>query len=222
MKILLVEDDHTISGAIRDGLRQEKFAVDIEENGEDAYHSALASAYDLIVLDVLLPGMNGIELAHALRDKNVQIPILMLSAKNQIVDKITGLNTGADDYMAKPFSFEELLARIKALLRRPSATIGCVLRVDTLTLDTVTNEVTREGQKIPLSAKEFSLLEYLMRNKQQVVSKNNLLNHVWDFDADVLPHTVEVNVANLRLKVDKPFKRPLIHTVRGFGYAIKE
>lgn len=222
MKILLVEDDQTISAAIRDGLRQEMFAVDAVYDGEEAYRAILADVYDLIILDVLLPGMDGVELAHALRHKKVQTPILMLSAKGEVTDKIIGLNMGADDYMTKPFSFEELLARIKALLRRPQESTGYVLRVGDLALDTVTNEVSRGDVMIRLSAKEYSLLEYLMRNQQRIISKNNLLNHVWDFDADVLPHTVEVNVANLRSKVDKPFGKQLIHTVRGFGYTIKE
>jgi DNA-binding response OmpR family regulator len=221
MKILLVEDDQTISAAVRDGLKQEMFAVDVAYDGEEAYYTALASNYDLIILDVLLPGMDGIELAQALRHKKVQTPILMLSAKGETTDRIVGLNVGADDYMTKPFSFEELLARTKALLRRPQESMGHVLRVADLALDTVTNEVTRGGSTIRLSAKEYSLLEYLMRNNQRTISKNNLLNHVWDFDADVLPHTVEVNVANLRSKVDKPFSRQLIHTIRGFGYTIK-
>jgi DNA-binding response OmpR family regulator len=137
------------------------------------------------------------------------------------MDKITGLNIGADDYLAKPFSFEELLARVKALLRRPSTAVGKVLQVGPLKLDTVTNVVERDGQSILLSAKEYAILEYLMRNEGLVMSKNNLLNHVWDFDANVLPHTVEVNVANLRTKVDKPFARPLIRTIRGFGYRIQ-
>lgn len=222
MKILLVEDDHTISAAICDGLRQEKFAVDVEYDGEAAYHAVLGSSYDLIILDVMLPSMDGIELAQAIRTQNIPVPILMLSAKGQITDKITGLNTGADDYMTKPFSFEELLARIKALLRRPPSTIGHIMQADNLVLNTVTTTVTRGNQAIQLSAKEYSLLEYLLRNKQLIVSKQNLLNHVWDFDADVLGHTVEVTVANLRAKIDRPFDRPLIHTVRGFGYTIKE
>ncbi|HSW91066.1 MAG TPA: response regulator transcription factor [Candidatus Saccharimonadales bacterium] len=222
MKILVIEDDRTISAAICDGLRQEKFAVDAVYDGEEAHAAVLGDSYDLLVLDVMLPGMDGVTLAQTLRGQKIHIPILMLSARDQVIDKIAGLNIGADDYVTKPFSFEELLARIRALLRRPRASIGDVLQVEGLTCNTVTNVVTREGQNIQLSAKEYALLEYLMRNKQQIVSKNNLLNHVWDFDADVLPHTVEVNVANLRTKVDKPFARPLIHTVRGFGYTIKE
>jgi DNA-binding response OmpR family regulator len=222
MKILVIEDDRTISAAVCDGLRQEKFAVDAVYDGEEAYAAVVGDNYDLLVLDVMLPGMDGVTLAQTLRAQKIHVPILMLSARDRIVDKITGLNTGADDYVTKPFSFEELLARIRALLRRPQETIGDVLRVADLTCNTVTTVVMRDGQDIQLSAKEYALLEYLMRNKQQIVSKNNLLNHVWDFDADVLPHTVEVNVANLRTKVDKPFAKPLIHTIRGFGYTIKE
>jgi DNA-binding response OmpR family regulator len=222
MKILVIEDDRTISAAVCDGLRQEKFAVDAVYDGEEAYAAVVGDNYDLLVLDVMLPGMDGVTLAQTLRAQRIHVPILMLSARDRIVDKITGLNTGADDYVTKPFSFEELLARIRALLRRPQETIGDVLRVADLTCNTVTTIVMRDGQDIQLSAKEYALLEYLMRNKQQIVSKNNLLNHVWDFDADVLPHTVEVNVANLRTKVDKPFAKPLIHTIRGFGYTIKE
>ena len=222
MKILLVEDDEAIASALRDGLTQEKFAVDVEDNGQAAYHTILADTYDLIILDILLPDMDGIEIAQAVRNEQINTPILMLSAKGQLVDKITGLNTGADDYMTKPFSFEELLARVKALLRRPPETTGLILNVGTLSLNTVTSIVMREGKNIQLSAKEYCLLEHLMRNKQQIVSKNNLLNHVWNFDADVLPHTVEVNVANLRAKVDKPFSQQLIHTVRGFGYTIRD
>lgn len=222
MKILLVEDDRTISAAVSDGLRQEAYAVDCVYDGEEAYHAIVADDYDLVILDVLLPGMSGFEIAHAVRAKKRHMPILILSAKGQTTDKITGLDTGADDYMTKPFSFEELLARVRALLRRPVETVGSVLSAGGLTLDTTTAEVMREGVPIMLSAKEYALLEYLLRNKQRIVSKNNLLNHVWDFDADVLPHTVEVNVANLRAKVDKPFALPLIHTVRGFGYTVKE
>ena len=222
MKILLVEDDRTIAAAIRDGLRQENFAVDVEHDGEAGYCTASATLYDLIILDVMLPVMDGLAVAKALRQDTVHTPILMLSAKNQIPDKIVGLENGADDYMGKPFSFQELLARVKALLRRPLAHTGNILQVDTLTLNVVTSEVKRDGKVLQLSAKEFALLEYLMRNKLQVVSKNNLLHHVWDFDADVLPHTVEVSIANLRAKVDKPFGRQLIHTVRGFGYTVKD
>jgi DNA-binding response OmpR family regulator len=221
MKVLIVEDDRTISAALCDGLRQEMFAVDVEYDGEDGYAAALGGSYDLLILDIMLPGMDGIELAQALRTQQIHIPILMLSAKDQAIDKVTALNIGADDYVTKPFSFEELLARVKALLRRPQTAIGQQLHSGTLVLDTITNIVTREGQEIKLSAKEYAVLEYLLRNKHQVISKHNLLNHVWDFDADVLAHTVEVTVANLRTKVDKQFNEPLIQTVRGFGYTIK-
>jgi DNA-binding response OmpR family regulator len=149
------------------------------------------------------------------------MPIIMLTAKDQSRDIVRGLNTGADDYLAKPFSFEVLLARIRALLRRPHDKLREVLSVDDLTLDTVNHETKRDGKVISLSVKEFALLEYLLRNKGKTLSKNNIMSHVWDFDADILPNTVEVFIAYLRAKIDKPFKRdPLIHTVRGFGYKI--
>lgn len=222
MKVLIVEDDRVISAALSDGLRQEMFAVDVEYDGEDGYAAMLGGDYDLLILDIMLPGMNGIEVARALRAQQVHVPILMLSAKDQPIDKVTALNIGADDYVTKPFSFEELLARVKALLRRPRVATGQQLCSGSLILDTITNVVMREGQQIKLSAKEYAVLEYLLRNKHQVISKHNLLNHVWDFDTDVLAHTVEVTLANLRTKVDKPFAKPLIQTVRGFGYTIKE
>lgn len=219
MRVLIVEDDHTIAQAIKEGLEQESFAVDVAYDGEEGYASAAYESYDLIVLDIMLPGMDGIEVAKRLREKNVHSRILMLTARDSVPDKVRGLNTGADDYMSKPFSFEELLARIRALLRRPHEKIGEVLTAADLTLDTVNKEVRRSGKLINLSSKEYALLEYLLRNKGTVLSKNNIMNHVWDFDADILPNTVEVFVNYLRTKVDKPFKGPaIIKTVRGFGY----
>lgn len=221
MRILIVEDDHTIAQAIKEGLEQESYAVDVEYDGDDGFAAASTSDYDLLVLDVMLPGMSGLEIAKKLRDEKIHVRILMLTAKDQVPDRVRGLNTGADDYMVKPFSFEELLARIRALLRRPEEKLGEVLEAGDLTLDTIAKEVKREGKPIPLSSKEFALLEYMLRNKGRVLSKNNLINHVWDFDADVLPNTVEVFMNYLRSKVDKPFKGPaLIQTVRGFGYKV--
>jgi len=167
--------------------------------------------------------MTGFEICKRLRAEKNHTPILLLTAKDQSRDIVLGLNSGADDYLAKPFSFEVLLARIHALLRRPAATINDTLEVGDLTLNVTTKDVQRSGQKISLSTKEFALLEYLMRNKNQVLSKNNIISHVWNFDADVLPNTVEVFIAYLRNKVDKPFKdQPsIIETVRGFGYKVQ-
>jgi DNA-binding response OmpR family regulator len=223
MRLLVVEDDQMLARTIKEGLEQEAFAVDIVHNGEEGYLTASNDDYDLVILDVLLPGMDGVAVARKLRDASVRTRILMLSAKDQTADKIHGLNTGADDYMVKPFSFEELLARVRALLRRPEEGTGELLQARDLTLNTVTRTATRASQPIILSLKEFALLEYLLRNKNTVLSKNSILTHVWDFDADVLPHNVEAFIALLRAKIDKPFNGPeLIQMVRGFGYVIKD
>jgi DNA-binding response OmpR family regulator len=221
MRILLVEDEHRIAQAVKQGLEQESYAVDVCYDGEEGYNSASTESYDAILLDVMLPTMDGFEICRRLREDTIHTPILMLTAKDQARDVVQGLNTGADDYLAKPFSFEVLLARVKALLRRPQNTLGATLDAADLSLDTLSKAVTRGDQEIHLSTKEFALLEYLLRNKNQVLSKNNIISHVWDFDADILPNTVEVFIAYLRAKIDKPFKGPeLLVTVRGFGYKI--
>lgn len=221
MRLLVVEDEHRIARAIKEGLEQEHYAVDVEFDGESGYGAASAENYDLIILDVMMPGMNGYEVCQKLRADGNHTPIIMLTAKDQAADIVKGLDTGADDYLAKPFSFEVLLARIRALLRRPQQSLGESLEVGDLTLNTVTKQVTRRGKPIQLSSKEYALLEYLMRNQGRILSKNNIISHVWDFDADILPNTVEVFMNYLRSKVDKPFKQPLLHTVRGFGYKIE-
>lgn len=221
MRILVVEDEHRIARAIKEGLEQESYAVDVEFDGESGYGAASAEAYDLIILDVMMPGMDGYEVCKRLRADNNHTPIIMLTAKDQSKDVVRGLDTGADDYLAKPFAFEVLLARVRALLRRPAQALGETLQVGDLVLDTITKRVTRADKPIHLSSKEYALLEYLMRNQGRILSKNNIISHVWDFDADILPNTVEVFMAYLRNKVDKPFKQPLLHTVRGFGYKIE-
>lgn len=221
MRILVVEDEHKIAQAVKDGLEQESYAVDVAYDGESGLNTALNDEYDLIILDVMLPKLSGLEVCKKLRDSSNHTPILMLTAKDQNRDIVQGLNTGADDYLAKPFSFEVLLARSKALLRRPHDTLREVLSSADLTLDTTSKEVKRAGQVIALSAKEYALLEYLLRNEHKVLSKNNIMTHVWDFDADILPNTVEVFIAYLRAKIDRPFDGPkLIQTVRGFGYKL--
>ena len=218
MRILVIEDEHKIAGAIKKGLEQEKYAVDVEYDADSGYGAALNEPYD-----VMLPGsMEGMDIVRKLREKKIHAPVLFLTAKDQIRDRVAGLNAGADDYLIKPFSFEELLARVRALLRRPSETKSNVLRVGDLTLDTTNYNVSRAGKAIILSSKEFALLEYLMRSSGQVHSKDNIIAHVWNFDADILPNTVEVYIGYLRNKIDKPFKgRPLLHTLRGFGYKIE-
>jgi DNA-binding response OmpR family regulator len=224
MRILIVEDEHKIAGAIRRGLQQENYAVDVEYDGDSGLGAALNEPYDLVILDRMLPGsIEGLEICKQMRDAGIHTPVLILSAKDQIRDRVTGLDAGADDYLVKPFSFEELLARVRALLRRPHDTKGSVLKVTDLSLDTVNYQVKRAGKIIPLSSKEYALLEYLMRNQGRVLSKDTIIAHVWDFDADILPNTVEVYIGYLRNKVDTPFKEPgLIHTQRGFGYRIGE
>ncbi len=222
MRILVVEDEHKIAAAIKKGLEQEKYAVDVAYTGTDGYDMASAEEYDGVLLDVMLPGMDGITIAKKLRHANIHTPILMLTAKGQTEDKVAGLDNGADDYLTKPFSFEELLARIRALTRRPKSSLGTMLTVGPLTLDTRSYEVKRSGVTIPLSSKEFSLLEYLMRHPNTVLSRDQIIAHVWDYDADILPNTIEVYIKNLRNKIDAsyPESEHLIRTVRGFGYKI--
>lgn len=224
MRILVVEDEHKIAASIKKGLAQERYAVDVAYDGLEGFDLACVESYDLVILDLMLPGMDGITFCRRLRDQKNHVPILMLTAKSQIQDRIDGLNSGADDYLTKPFSFEELTARVRALLRRPHQAIFAVLRVGNLTLDPIDYKVLRDNVPILLSAKEFTLLEYLMRHAGRVVSKDTISAHVWDYDADILPNTVEVHIKNLRSKIDSPFKGfpPLIHTIRGFGYMLRE
>jgi len=222
MKILIVEDEHKIANLIKQGLEQELFVVDVAYDGVSGFDLASEEQYDLIILDRLLPGMDGMTICKNLRKQENHTPILMLTAKSQLEDKVEGLNSGADDYLTKPFAFEELLARIKALGRRPKKSVGNLLEVGDLTLDTNSYEVKRGNVLISVSAKEFSLLEYLMKHKDKILTKEQIISHVWSYDSDILPNTVEVFIGYLRNKIDRPFKnnKDLIHTVRGFGYKI--
>lgn len=222
MRILVVEDEHKIGNSIKKGLEQETFAADVTYDGNSGYDLASSEEYDLIILDILLPGMDGLAICKKLREQSIHTPILLLTAKGQLTDKVEGLNAGADDYLTKPFAFEELLARVRALTRRPKDSLGSVLSFEDLSLDTLKYEVRRDSQLINLSGKEFALLEYLLRHKNQILTKVQIINHVWDYDADVLPNTVEVYIGYLRNKIDKPFsiKKALIQTVRGFGYKL--
>lgn len=224
MRILVVDDEHKIANAIKRGLEQETYSVDVSYSGLDAYDLAATEEYDLIILDLMLPEMDGFEICEKLRAKKIHTPILMLTARSDLDDKVRGLNTGADDYLTKPFAFEELLARVKALLRRPQAAINNELACDDLVLNTNTFEVKRGGEEINLSRKEFSLLEYLLRNKDKTLSKDQISSHVWDYDSDILPNTVEQTIRYLRNKIDNPFpkKKQLIQTIRGFGYKISD
>ena len=222
MRILVVEDEHKIANSVKRGLEQESYAVDVAYTGSNGYDLASVEEYDLIILDRLLPEMDGIEIAKKLREQKIHTPILMLTAKGQVTDRVEGLDAGADDYLVKPFAFEELLARIRALTRRPKDSLGMILTVSDLMLNSANYEVKRGTKPIQLSSKEYALLEYLMRHPDQTLTKDQIISHVWNYDADVLPNTVEVYIGYLRNKIDKPFKnRPaLIQTVRGFGYKI--
>ncbi|MGB4762068.1 MAG: response regulator transcription factor [Candidatus Saccharimonas sp.] len=222
MNILLVEDERKIAHAIKQGFHQETYVCEIYHDGESGLAAALGSEYDVIILDRMLPGLDGLEVCNKIREAGVQTPIIMLTAKGQIRDRVAGLDAGADDYLVKPFAFVELLARVRALLRRPHDVITNTLQVADLTLDTLTFDVKRNGTPIRLSQTEFSLLEYLMRNPGRILSKDAIITHVWDFDADILPNTVEAYIAYLRNKIDKPFpdQPRLIQTLRGFGYKI--
>jgi DNA-binding response OmpR family regulator len=222
MRILIVEDEIKLANALKRGLELQNYAVDTVYDGETGYDLASTERYDLIILDVMLPKMDGIKICTQLRQNKIDSPILMLTAKGQISDKTTGLDAGADDYLVKPFSFEELFSRIRALVRRANKNSDPQLQVKDLVLDPGTFKVKRANQLIELSAKEFSVLEYLMRNKNKVVTKEQIVNHAWNYDTDVLPSTVEVHIKNIRDKIEKPFGTPLIYTVRGFGYEISD
>lgn len=216
MKVLVIEDEHKIANSIKKGLEQEAMVVDVAYSGTDGYDLASEGNYDVLILDLMLPDMDGVTICKKLRAENVHTPILMLTAKGQLEDKVGGLNSGADDYLVKPFAFTELLARIKALGRRPKNGTGTTLKVEDLTLDTISYEVKRGENSIKLSKQEFSLLEYLMRHPNKILSKEQIINSVWDYEADILPNTVEVYIGYLRNKIGKD----LIYTMRGFGYKL--
>ena len=221
MKILLVEDEPHLSAALAKGLKQEKYTVETTDNGLTALSLAGNNEYDLIIVDRMIPGLDGLSLTREIRAKQIKTPIIILTAKGQVRDKVDGLNAGADDYMTKPFSFEELLARLRALSRRPSENTGEVLTVGDLTLNLATYVCERRGRTITLTATELKLLEYMMRNQSRVLTKDQIVDHVWDYDADILPNTVEAYVSYLRKKVDGKFKVKLIKTMRGFGYKME-
>jgi DNA-binding response OmpR family regulator len=222
MRILIVEDEHKIANSIRQGLSQESYAVDVVYDGDKGYDFASTEDYDLVILDRMLPGMDGLAICQKLRAQQIHTPILMLTARGQLEEKVSGLDTGADDYMTKPFAFAELLARVRALARRPKVSTGSVLEVNDLRLDPIQFAVTRGKSVITLSNKEYALLHYLMQHKDKIITKEQIINHVWNYDADVLPNSVEVYIKHLRDKIDKPFPElpHLLHTVRGFGYRI--
>jgi len=222
MRVLIVEDEHKIARALAKALEQETYAVDVAYDGDEGYAMATTEPYDVAIIDRMIPGeYDGIGIVTAMRDKKIHTPVLFLSALDSIKERTIGLDAGADDYLVKPFALEELLARVRALLRRPSEQQSDTLTAGDLSLDTVTYTVTRANTPIQLTSKEYALLEYLLRNQGRPLSKDVIISHVWDYDADVLPNTVEVYIKYLRNKIDAPFKKPLIHTVRGFGYKLE-
>lgn len=225
MKVLVVEDEHRIANTLQKGLQQEKHVVDVAYDGQAGLDLALSEDYDVLILDVMLPKMSGLELCKELRRQHIHTPTLLLTARSQIQDRVAGLDQGADDYLTKPFSFEELLARVRALgRRRPQTFTEEVLKAGDVTLNTTTYAVTRANQELHLSSQEFKLLEYLLRHPNQIISKQQIISHVWDYDSNVLPNTVEVYVRNLRQKLESPFPHlpTVIETVRGFGYKLKK
>ncbi len=218
MRILLVEDDRKAATLLTRGLQEEGFVVDVASTGEDGEEKATVNEYDLLVLDWLLPGKDGLAVCRALRDSGNSIPILMLTARDAVTDRVSGLRTGADDYLTKPFAFDELLARIRALLRRSRVAQPTVLRVADLALDPATRRVTRGHAAITLTPKEYAILEVLMRAAGEVVTRTRLAERVWDEAAEVLDNLVDAHVSHLRRKIDRGTIVPLLHTVRGIGY----
>lgn len=221
MRLLVVEDEKKVAGFIKRGLQEEGYAVDVASDGKTGLAMALDGVHDLILLDIHLPGMNGILVLQELRHRQVDTPVLLLTVRATIEDKVIGLDAGADDYLTKPFSFQELLARVRALLRRRSETKSAVLQVADLTLDPLQRLVHRGTEKIDLTSKEFALLDYLMRNTGRVVTRTMIAEHVWDYDFDSMTNVIDVYVNYLRKKIDAGREIKLIHTVRGVGYTLK-
>ena len=220
MRILLVEDERRIADFISRGLSEQGYGVDVSGDGEEALQWVDVAAFDVIILDVMLPISDGIEVCRTLRLRGVRTPIIMLTARDTIEDRVRGLDSGADDYLVKPFAFAELLARVRALTRREPTAMGTILTLGDLTLDTTTRQVSRDERRIELTTKEFVLLEYLMRHPNQVLTRTMIAEHVWNYDFDNDSNVIDVHVRNLRRKIDDPFDTKLIGTIRGAGYRI--
>jgi heavy metal response regulator len=222
MRLLVVEDNPDMGPFLEQGLREHGFAVDLVADGGRGLDYASTGVYDLLILDRMLPGRDGLDILRALRARGVHTPAIFLTARGEVTDRVEGLDAGADDYLVKPFSFAELLARIRVVLRRGPEAQPPVLRVGDLVLDPAARAVERGGERIDLSAKQFTLLHYLMRHAGQVVSRTMIQEHVWNFEYDGLTNVVDVHINRLRNKVDRGFDRPLIHTLRGVGYVLRE
>lgn len=223
MRLLLIEDDQKIASFVIKGFKAEGFAVDHADDGVRGLDLGLTEPYDVIIVDVMLPKLDGLSVIENLRKQKISVPIIVLSAKDSVEDRVKGLQLGSDDYLSKPFAFAELLARVQALMRRGgSQTETTVLSVGDLTLNLINREVTRSGQKIDLQPLEYSLLAYLMRNREKVVSKTMIMEHVWDYHFDPQTNVVEARICRLRDKIDKGFGSKMIHTVRGVGYVLRQ
>lgn len=222
MRILVIEDEEKIAGFIKRGLKEEGYSAVTAANGEEGYALAATDNYDLIILDLMIPKMDGLSLCRRLRSENITTPILMLTAKYAVKDKVTGLDAGANDYLTKPFAFEELLARIRVLLRKQETYTKTTLQAGDLLLDLLTHKVTRAGKGIDLTSKEYALLEYLMRNKGAVITRTMISENVWDEHFDTLTNIIEVYINYLRNKIDRGHEKKLIHTLRGRGYVLKD
>jgi len=222
MRILIVEDEAGVAGFVEQGLTEAGYAVDVARDGSEGLEYALGFEYDVMVLDIMLPKMNGLDLLHEIRDKRVKAPVLLLTARDGVDDRVKGLDVGADDYLIKPFAFPELLARIRALLRRPPLQSGNLLNMNDLEMDVTRREVRRAGKKIELSPREFSLLELLLRHPNQVLTRTQIVEHVWNFDFYGDTNVVDVYIGYLRRKIDSGFVPPLIQTVRGVGYRLSD
>ncbi len=222
MKLLIAEDEKDLNDIIAKKLRAENFSVECVYNGEDAYHYLSAAPYDAAILDIMMPGMDGLETVRRLRADGIATPVLFLTARDTVADKVKGLNTGASDYLVKPFSFDELIARIYAVTRTAAGIPSSALSIADLTVDVQSHTVTRAGREITLTAKEFALLEYLVRNQNRVLSRQKIEDHVWNFDYEGGTNVVDVYITYLRKKIDEGFSSRLIHTVRGVGYMMKE
>ncbi|MBD0305619.1 MAG: response regulator transcription factor [Nitrospiraceae bacterium] len=221
MRILVIEDEAKVASFIRQALEEESYAVDLSQDGAKGLELAEIGSYDLIILDLMLPGLSGLDVLRRLRSKKIHTPVLILTARAQLDQKVKGLDAGADDYLTKPFAIEELLARSRALLRRGSGEPSGILQVEDLVLNPATREVTRGGQSIDLTTKEYALLEYFMRNSGRVLTRPMIAEHVWDLDFDTFTNVIDVYVNYLRNKIDRGRERKLIHTVRGSGYVLK-
>lgn len=220
MRVLLVEDEARIADFVALGLTERGYAVDVAHDGDEALQWADVAEFDLIILDVMLPGVDGIEVCRRLRKRGLATPLLMLTARDAVEDRVRGLDSGADDYLVKPFAFEELLARLRALMRREPIVLGSRLQVGDLEMDATTLEVSRQGSIIDLTNKEYRLLEYLMRHPNQVLTRTMITEHVWNYEFDNATDVIDVHIRNLRRKIDDPFRAKLIQTVRGAGYRI--